>query len=46
MRVAMRHWIPAAALFVLAAMTILLWTAVDRVLRRLLYWAPETTTIA
>ncbi len=32
-----------AALFVLAAMTIGLWTAVDRLLRRLLYWAPDTT---
>lgn len=30
-----------AALFVLALMTILLWLAVDRVLRRVLHWAPE-----
>ena len=33
-----------AALFVLAVMTILLWTVVDRVLRRLLYWVPDTTS--
>ncbi len=33
-----------AALFVLAVMTILLWTVVDRVLRRVLYWAPDTTS--
>ncbi|NPD67745.1 ABC transporter permease [Lichenicola cladoniae] len=32
-----------AALLVLAMMTILLWTAVDRLLRRLLHWAPDTT---
>ena len=32
-----------AALLVLAAMTIGLWTAVDRLLRRLLHWAPDTT---
>ncbi|MGI4748004.1 MAG: ABC transporter permease subunit, partial [Janthinobacterium lividum] len=31
-----------AALFVLALMTILLWTLVDRVLRRLLHWVPES----
>lgn len=30
-----------AALFVLALMTVLLWTLVDRLLRRLLYWVPE-----
>ena len=33
-----------AALFVLAMVTILLWVIVDRVLKRLLYWAPDTTT--
>ncbi|MBE7211240.1 MAG: ABC transporter permease [Gluconacetobacter diazotrophicus] len=33
-----------AALLVLAVMTVGLWTAVDRALRRLLYWAPDTTT--
>lgn len=32
-----------AALFVLSVMTILLWIAVDRVLRRILFWAPDTT---
>ncbi len=32
-----------AALFVLSMMTILLWLAVDRLLRRLLFWAPDTT---
>jgi len=32
-----------AALLVLAMMTILLWTAIDRVLRRVLHWAPDTT---
>lgn len=32
-----------AALLVLAMMTILLWSAVDRVLRRVLHWAPDTT---
>ena len=32
-----------AARFGLAAMTIGLWTAVDRLLRRLLHWAPDTT---
>ena len=32
-----------AALFVLAAMAILLWVVVDRVLKRLLYWAPDTS---
>ncbi len=35
-----------AALFVLAVMAILLWVLVDRVLRRLLYWAPDTSAIA
>ena len=35
-----------AALFVLAGMAILLWVLVDRVLRRLLYWAPDTSAIA
>ena len=32
-----------AALFVLALMAILLWILVDRLLGRLLYWAPDTT---
>jgi putative hydroxymethylpyrimidine transport system permease protein len=32
-----------AALFVLSLMTILLWVVVDRVLRKLLFWAPDTT---
>jgi putative hydroxymethylpyrimidine transport system permease protein len=32
-----------AALFVLAIMAILLWVLVDRVLKRVLYWAPDTT---
>ena len=32
-----------AALFVLSLMTILLWIAVDRMLRRILFWAPDTT---
>ena len=32
-----------AALFVLAAMAILLWVLVDRVLKRILFWAPDTT---
>ena len=32
-----------AALFVLALMAILLWVLVDRLLGRLLYWAPDTT---
>jgi putative hydroxymethylpyrimidine transport system permease protein len=31
-----------AAVLVLAAMTLLLWTAVDRTLRRLVYWQAET----
>ena len=31
-----------AAMFVLALMTVLLWVAVDRGLRRLLYWVPRT----
>lgn len=35
-----------AALFVLALMAILLWVLVDRVLKRLLYWAPDTTVAA
>ena len=35
-----------AALFVLAMVTILLWTTVDLALRRLLYWAPDTTVSA
>jgi putative hydroxymethylpyrimidine transport system permease protein len=32
-----------AALFVLAVMAILLWVVVDRVLKRVLFWAPDTT---
>ena len=32
-----------AALFVLAMMAILLWVLVDRVLKRVLFWAPDTT---
>ncbi len=32
-----------AAMFVLAVMTVLLWVGVDRLLKRLLYWAPDTT---
>jgi putative hydroxymethylpyrimidine transport system permease protein len=32
-----------AALFVLAVVAILLWVIVDRLLRRLLYWVPDTT---
>ncbi len=32
-----------AALFVLALMTILLWVAVDRLLKRVLYWVPDTS---
>ncbi len=35
-----------AALFVLAVMAILLWVIVDRLLKKLLYWAPETHAIA
>ncbi|GAB0114181.1 ABC transporter permease [Acidisoma sp. C75] len=31
-----------AALFILAVMTVLLWTVVDWGMRRLLYWLPET----
>lgn len=31
-----------AALVLLAVLTILLWVSVDRLLRRLLYWAPDT----
>jgi len=34
-----------AALLVLAAMAILLWVLVDRVLRRILFWAPDTSAI-
>ena len=34
-----------AALFVLAAMAILLWVAVDRALKMILYWAPDTSGI-
>jgi putative hydroxymethylpyrimidine transport system permease protein len=33
-----------AALLVLAVVAILLWVVVDRLLRRLLYWVPDTTT--
>ncbi|WP_284945896.1 ABC transporter permease [Acidisoma cladoniae] len=33
-----------AALFVLSVVAILLWVIVDRVLKRLLYWAPDTMT--
>jgi len=32
-----------AALFVLSVMTIVLWVVVDRVLRRVLFWVPDTT---
>jgi putative hydroxymethylpyrimidine transport system permease protein len=32
-----------AALFVLAIVAILLWVIVDRLLKRLLYWVPDTT---
>ena len=32
-----------AALLVLAMMAILLWVTVDRILKRVLYWAPDTT---
>ncbi len=32
-----------AALFVLAVVAILLWVIVDRLLKRLLYWVPDTT---
>jgi putative hydroxymethylpyrimidine transport system permease protein len=32
-----------AALFVLSIMTIVLWVVVDRVLRKLLFWVPDTT---
>ena len=35
-----------AALFVLSLMTVLLWIAVDRLLRRILFWVPETTPSA
>jgi putative hydroxymethylpyrimidine transport system permease protein len=34
-----------AALVVLAVVAILLWVIVDRVLKRLLYWAPDTTAV-
>jgi putative hydroxymethylpyrimidine transport system permease protein len=34
-----------AALFVLALMAILLWVLVDRLLRRVLYWVPDTTSV-
>jgi putative hydroxymethylpyrimidine transport system permease protein len=34
-----------AALFVLAVLTILLWTFVDRALRRMLYWDPDTVVM-
>jgi putative hydroxymethylpyrimidine transport system permease protein len=34
-----------AALLVLAAMAIMLWVLVDRVLRRILFWAPDTSAI-
>jgi putative hydroxymethylpyrimidine transport system permease protein len=34
-----------AALFVLALMAISLWVLVDRVLKRILYWAPDTTAM-
>jgi putative hydroxymethylpyrimidine transport system permease protein len=33
-----------AALFLLSVVAILLWVIVDRVLKRLLYWAPDTMT--
>ncbi|KDU96608.1 ABC transporter permease [Komagataeibacter rhaeticus] len=35
-----------AALFVLALMTVLIWTVVDRVLRHILYWAPDSNGAA
>jgi len=35
-----------AALFVLAAMAIALWVLVDRVLRHVLFWAPDTSAVA
>jgi putative hydroxymethylpyrimidine transport system permease protein len=35
-----------AALLVLAVVTILLWVIVDRLLKRLLYWVPDTTAAA
>ena len=35
-----------AALFVLSLMAISLWVLVDRVLKRILYWAPDTTVAA
>ena len=31
-----------AALFVLSVVAIILWVIVDRLLKRLLYWAPDT----
>jgi putative hydroxymethylpyrimidine transport system permease protein len=35
-----------AALFVLSLMAISLWVLVDRILKRVLYWAPDTTAVA
>jgi putative hydroxymethylpyrimidine transport system permease protein len=35
-----------AALFVLAAMAIALWVLVDRILRHVLFWAPDTSALA
>jgi putative hydroxymethylpyrimidine transport system permease protein len=32
-----------AAVFVLSVFAVLLWVAVDRLLRRLLFWVPDTT---
>jgi putative hydroxymethylpyrimidine transport system permease protein len=32
-----------AALFVLCVFAVLLWVAVDRLLRRVLFWVPDTT---
>jgi putative hydroxymethylpyrimidine transport system permease protein len=32
-----------AALFVLSLMTIVLWVVVDRLLRKVLFWVPDTT---
>ncbi len=34
-----------AALLVLALMAILLWVAVDQILKRVLFWAPDTTAV-
>ena len=39
----LRHIRLPAALFILAVLTIALYVLVDRVLRRLLYWAPDST---